>query len=198
MTRTAQDVLAAVRRLADDVLFPDAMRVDRLDMLPAAHLDALAAQGLYGAAAPPDAGGLGLDLTTACGVTEELAGGCLSCRSSRVAGITSRLYRLQRMKGKLSGTGRGACTTVSFGRMILIFFPNGPWCLPAKPCAHHGLALPCAARRIWRTWVQDPARARALAAAVPPRLYTWPVTGWRISVAAGMPGTPPHMWPAPG
>src|SRR5271155_222696 len=55
--RTAQDVLATAGELADDVLFPDAMRVDRLDVLPAAHLDALAAAGLYGAPAPAAPGG---------------------------------------------------------------------------------------------------------------------------------------------
>src|SRR5271165_3750619 len=51
MTTTSRDVLAA-RRLADDLLFPDAMRVDGLDVLPVAHLDALAAEGLYGASVP--------------------------------------------------------------------------------------------------------------------------------------------------
>ena len=49
---TARDVLAAARGLADDLLFPDAMRVDGLDVLPLAHLDALAALGLYGAPVP--------------------------------------------------------------------------------------------------------------------------------------------------
>ena len=39
----AQDVLAVARELAEEVLFPDAMRVDRLDVLPVARLDALAA-----------------------------------------------------------------------------------------------------------------------------------------------------------
>jgi len=78
MTPGSPDILAAARRLADDVLFPDAMRVDGLDSVPPAHLDALAAEGLYGASAPQQAGGLGLDLTTACAVTEELAGGCLA------------------------------------------------------------------------------------------------------------------------
>jgi hypothetical protein len=34
--RTAEDVLAIARELADEVLFPDAMRVDRLDVLPVA------------------------------------------------------------------------------------------------------------------------------------------------------------------
>jgi len=73
-----RDVIATARRLADEVLFPDAMRVDRLDALPAAHLDALAAAGLYGALAPAEAGGLGLDLRQLSAVAEELAGGCLA------------------------------------------------------------------------------------------------------------------------
>jgi alkylation response protein AidB-like acyl-CoA dehydrogenase len=76
--RTAQDVLAAAGELADNVLFPDAMRVDRLDVLPAGHLDTLAAVGLYGAPVPADAGGLGLDLDQVASVVEELAGGCLA------------------------------------------------------------------------------------------------------------------------
>ena len=60
------------------MLFPDAMRVDGLDAVPVAHLDALAAEGLYGAPVPPEAGGLGLDLRATCAVVEELAGGCLA------------------------------------------------------------------------------------------------------------------------
>jgi alkylation response protein AidB-like acyl-CoA dehydrogenase len=75
---TARDVLAAARGLADDLLFPDAMRVDGLDVLPRAHLDALAALGLYGAPVPVRVGGLGLDLVTYCAVVEELASGCLA------------------------------------------------------------------------------------------------------------------------
>ena len=78
MTTTSRDVLAVVRRLAGDVLFPEAMRVDRLTVLPAAQLDALAAEGLYGAPVPVQAGGLGLDLETYCAVAEELASGCLT------------------------------------------------------------------------------------------------------------------------
>jgi alkylation response protein AidB-like acyl-CoA dehydrogenase len=78
MTTTSRDVLAVARRLADDLLFPEAMRIDTMDALPAAHLDALAAEGLYGAPVPVQAGGLGLDLGAACAVTEELASGCLT------------------------------------------------------------------------------------------------------------------------
>jgi hypothetical protein len=64
------DLLAAARAVSDDVLFPDAMRVDRLDRLPAEHLDALAAAGLYGAGE--------LNLPDVCAVAEELASGCLA------------------------------------------------------------------------------------------------------------------------
>ncbi len=78
MTTASRDVLGAARRLADDLLFPEAMRVEGLDVLPIAQLDALAAEGLYGAPVPVRAGGLGLDLRAACAVTEELASGCLT------------------------------------------------------------------------------------------------------------------------
>ena len=78
MTEAAPGALAAARKLADDVLFPDAMRVDRLDVLPTTHLDALAEQGLFGAPAPREAGGLGLDLRELSAVVEEVAGGCLA------------------------------------------------------------------------------------------------------------------------
>ncbi len=78
MTPAVERVLPAVRRLADEMLFPEAMRVDSLDALPAAHLDALAAAGLYGAPVPLEAGGLGLDLGGICAVAEELASGCLA------------------------------------------------------------------------------------------------------------------------
>jgi alkylation response protein AidB-like acyl-CoA dehydrogenase len=72
------DVLTAARRLVDDDLFPDAMRVDGLDAVPAAHLDAIAAEGFYGASVPEQSGGLGLDLKAMSAVTEELASGCLA------------------------------------------------------------------------------------------------------------------------
>ncbi len=74
----ARDVLATARDLADQVLFPDAMRVDRLDALPAALLDELAIAGMYGAPAPADVGGLGLGMREVNGVVEELASGCLA------------------------------------------------------------------------------------------------------------------------
>ena len=78
MTPGSPDILAAARRRADDVLFPDAIRLDGLDAVPVAQLDALAAEGLYGASVSRQAGGLGLDLLTTCAVTEALASGCLA------------------------------------------------------------------------------------------------------------------------
>ena len=74
----ARDVLSVARELADQVLFPGAMRVDRLDVLPEALLDGLALAGLYGAPAPAEVGGLGLSLTEVGRVVEELASGCLA------------------------------------------------------------------------------------------------------------------------
>jgi alkylation response protein AidB-like acyl-CoA dehydrogenase len=71
-------ILATAQELADEVLFPDAMLVDRLDVLPAPLLDALAAAGLYGAPAPAAAGGLGLNLPEVAAMVEELASGCLA------------------------------------------------------------------------------------------------------------------------
>lgn len=73
------DYLHAARRIADDLLFPDAQTVDRVGTLPANHLEALAAAGLYGVAAPVADGGLGTDdLPTMAGLVETLAEGCLT------------------------------------------------------------------------------------------------------------------------
>jgi alkylation response protein AidB-like acyl-CoA dehydrogenase len=72
------DIRCTARRLADEVLFPDAKRIDGLDAIPQEHFDALAGAGLFGASAPAAAGGLGLELPAMCSVTEELASGCLA------------------------------------------------------------------------------------------------------------------------
>ncbi len=78
MTPAVERVRPTVRRLADETPFPEAMRMDGLSTLPAAHLNALAAAGRYGAPVPPEAGGFGLDLRGVCTVAEELASGCLA------------------------------------------------------------------------------------------------------------------------
>lgn len=64
--------------VADTVLYPSAMAVDAARTVPAEHLDALAAAGLYGIAGPAGYGGLDADLTTFCRVIEIMAGGCLT------------------------------------------------------------------------------------------------------------------------
>jgi alkylation response protein AidB-like acyl-CoA dehydrogenase len=72
------DVLARARVLADELLFPAAPAVDAVGAVPRAHLEALAAAGLYGLTGPEDAGGLGADAATAAAVIEALAGGDLA------------------------------------------------------------------------------------------------------------------------
>jgi alkylation response protein AidB-like acyl-CoA dehydrogenase len=56
----------------------EAADVDRAAAVPLAHLDALAAIGLYGAFAPVASGGLGLDREELAGVVEVLASACLA------------------------------------------------------------------------------------------------------------------------
>ncbi len=75
---TAAELVSRAADLADGVLFPSAMEVDAADAVPAAHLDALAAAGLYGLAGPSWAGGQDASLATFCNVIEMMAGGCLS------------------------------------------------------------------------------------------------------------------------
>jgi alkylation response protein AidB-like acyl-CoA dehydrogenase len=67
------------QRIADDVLFPAAMAVERADRIPAAHLDLLADEGFYGIAAPVEYGGVGPAGAPIVGdVIAALAGGCLT------------------------------------------------------------------------------------------------------------------------
>jgi len=72
------DVHSAARRLAEEVLLPAALEVDRADSVPPGHVVALATAGLYGAAAPTAFGGLGLDATAMARLVETLASGCLA------------------------------------------------------------------------------------------------------------------------
>jgi len=73
------EYLHAARRIADDVLFPDALAIDRTGRIPAGHLEALAGAGLYGVAAPVADDGLGTDdQPTMAGLVETLAEGCLT------------------------------------------------------------------------------------------------------------------------
>jgi alkylation response protein AidB-like acyl-CoA dehydrogenase len=72
------DVVEVAQQVADEVLFPAALDADAADTVPRELLDALAGAGLYGLAAPPDAGGLGASFPEVCAVHEALAGGSLT------------------------------------------------------------------------------------------------------------------------
>lgn len=72
------DIVKVAEQFADEVLFPGANATDAADVVPVALLDALGATGLYGLAAPADAGGLDADFGTLCAVLEALSGGCLT------------------------------------------------------------------------------------------------------------------------
>ncbi|WP_319435466.1 acyl-CoA dehydrogenase family protein [Mycobacterium sp. RTGN5] len=72
------NLVERAHEIADTVLFPAALAVDRTGHVPDSHWDALADAGLYGIAAPTDAGGPGLDLTQIIEILETMAGGCLA------------------------------------------------------------------------------------------------------------------------
>jgi alkylation response protein AidB-like acyl-CoA dehydrogenase len=69
------DWLATAARFADDFLFPTASDVDAMDVVPRERLDRLAAEGVYGLAAP----GLGVaSIEEAHPINAAFAGGCMT------------------------------------------------------------------------------------------------------------------------
>ncbi|MGV9711385.1 acyl-CoA dehydrogenase family protein [Gordonia sp. NPDC003424] len=76
-TRRVQLVENAYR-IADDVLFPTAAEVDHSGLIPAAHWSAIADAGLFGIAAPAEAGGPGLDFAQVIEIQEVMSSGCLA------------------------------------------------------------------------------------------------------------------------
>jgi alkylation response protein AidB-like acyl-CoA dehydrogenase len=72
------NLVEQAHEIADTVLYPAALAVDRTGHVPDSHWDALADAGLYGIAAPVDAGGPGLDLPQIIEILETMAGGCLT------------------------------------------------------------------------------------------------------------------------
>ena len=74
----SDEVLARARRLADEVLFPNALQTDSADLVPSHLLDELAAAGMYGLLGPVEAGGLAASAAEADASVEILAGGCLT------------------------------------------------------------------------------------------------------------------------
>ncbi|MGH2596575.1 MAG: acyl-CoA dehydrogenase family protein [Actinomycetota bacterium] len=73
-----ETIVERARRIADEVLFPSALRTDAADLLPVANLDRLAHEGFYGMVGPAEACGLELDPATSHRVVETLATGCLT------------------------------------------------------------------------------------------------------------------------
>jgi alkylation response protein AidB-like acyl-CoA dehydrogenase len=70
------ELLARVAVVADTVLWPAAQVVDRAPILPWSHLEAIAELGLFGQAAPPELGGLGLPAAVARSALRLLGSGC--------------------------------------------------------------------------------------------------------------------------
>ncbi|MFT3853407.1 MAG: acyl-CoA dehydrogenase family protein [Ilumatobacteraceae bacterium] len=72
------ELIERVRAFADEVLFPAALEVDRTGVIPESHWEQMADLGLYGLAAPADAGGPGLGLFEIIDVIETMAAGCMA------------------------------------------------------------------------------------------------------------------------
>jgi alkylation response protein AidB-like acyl-CoA dehydrogenase len=72
------NLVEQAHEIADTVLFPAALAVDRTGHVPDSHWETLADAGLYGIAAPTDAGGPGLDLPQIIEILEVMAGACLA------------------------------------------------------------------------------------------------------------------------
>ncbi len=74
----AVDPVATARAIAEDVLFPDALAIERSAVVPARYLDLLASAGLYGLYGPARCGGFDADPVTVGRVVEALGGASLS------------------------------------------------------------------------------------------------------------------------
>ncbi|WP_328393579.1 acyl-CoA dehydrogenase family protein [Nocardia sp. NBC_00416] len=72
MTDNERSLIERAQRVAEEVLYPDAAAVDLDGVVPTRHWEALAAEGLYGAAVA------GLEPSDLSRIIEVLAGGCLS------------------------------------------------------------------------------------------------------------------------
>lgn len=76
MATLYDDLLSAAGRVADDVLWPAALDIDRATTIPDGHYDAVAELGLFSMLAPVHLGGQGLDREQVRGVLRVLGGGC--------------------------------------------------------------------------------------------------------------------------
>ena len=72
------ELIATVRRFVERDVLPVASDLEHADEYPTAIVATMRDLGLFGVTIPEEYGGLGLDLTTYCGVIEELAAGWMS------------------------------------------------------------------------------------------------------------------------
>jgi alkylation response protein AidB-like acyl-CoA dehydrogenase len=79
------------RDIADNVLFPAALAVDAADRVPPEHLNLLAAEGFYGAAADPD-----LDFAGIAAIVEALASGDMATTLVWIQHLTPVMVLLSR------------------------------------------------------------------------------------------------------
>lgn len=102
--------------IADSVLFPAILEVDRTGHVPETHWQAIAAAGLYGIAAPAEVGGPGLKLPQIIEILETMAGGCLATAFTWVqhhgmlaalASSANGALREEFVPGLISGSLRG-------------------------------------------------------------------------------------------
>ena len=64
--------------IAEDVLFPAALRVDAGGVIPRSHFDLLAEEGFYGLAGRSEHSGIEVDFPSFVSILETLCGGCLA------------------------------------------------------------------------------------------------------------------------
>lgn len=76
LSSAGHDAVATAQRVADEVLFPVAQEVDRLDRIPERNLAALADAGLFGLVGPHTHGGLDLDARAARRAMAAVGSGC--------------------------------------------------------------------------------------------------------------------------
>ncbi|WP_167098345.1 acyl-CoA dehydrogenase family protein [Mycobacterium sp. DL592] len=110
------NLVERAREIADDVLFPAALEVDRTGRVPETHWETIAEAGLYGVAAPAEYGGPGLSLPHIIEILEAMAGGCLTTAFTWVqhhgmlaalAASTNHVLRDEVLPGAISGRIRG-------------------------------------------------------------------------------------------
>src|SRR4051812_46916161 len=72
------DLIEVARQLAEEVLFPASLEVDRTGTVPDSHWERFAEVGFFGVAAPPSAGGPEVVLPEIVEIMETMAGACLA------------------------------------------------------------------------------------------------------------------------